>query len=249
LEGLQRLLLRRASLVTTVSPPLQSSLQKLTADAPVEVIYNGHDGFLPLTVPRRSEKIVRIVHAGTIYKKYNPAPWLQAIRELIDEDLYDAERFELCFLGDKLSNFASLLEEYSLAKIAIMPGQVSREEAQAAQRNATLLLLIGSNDPGILHGKLFEYLAACRPILAIGDTQDSDSGKLLQHTRCGIAVGADVRQIREVLQCLAEGSELPFSQPDFNDLATYSRENQSKKLESLLVSLVPMSQQKRPHTL
>ena len=49
-------------------------------------------------------------------------------------------------------------------------GRVSKSESISAQKRAVLLLLLTWNNPiaeGTVTGKLFEYIAASRPILAI----------------------------------------------------------------------------------
>ncbi|HAC89131.1 MAG TPA: hypothetical protein DCF63_00645 [Planctomycetaceae bacterium] len=238
LEWFQRRLLRRASMITTVSPPLQTSLKQLAPHIPVEVIFNGHEGILPWAPGPTNDPVVSIVHAGTIYKQYNVQPLLEAVHGLIDSQQIEVGRLELHFLGDKLGNLPAELERYRLRDIARLPGQVPRSAAHAAQRQATLLLLLGTNEPGILHGKLFEYIAACRPVLDVGDTDATDAAQVLQATRCGIAVGGDVQMIQQVILQLAEGHQPDWFSPDLEKIATYSRDHQSRKLEMLFRQLL-----------
>lgn len=238
LEWFQRRLLRRASMITTVSPPLQTALQQLAPTVPVEVILNGHEGILSSSTLPVDHSRIRIVHAGTIYKQDNVKPLLEAIRGLIDEQRLDVSRLDLCFLGDKLGNLEADLDQFQLRDLARLPGQVPRSQAHAAQRQATLLLLLGTNEPGILHGKLFEYVAACRPVLDVGDTDATDAAQVLRKTRCGIAVGDDVQMIKQVILQVAEGQVPDWFNPDLPVIASYSREHQSRKLERLMRQLM-----------
>ncbi len=61
---------------------------------------------------------------------------------------------------------------------------VTHEEAVNYQRRSQLLLLAEIDSPqtrGIIPGKLFEYLAAKRPILAIGPEQLGRRGNCKKH--------------------------------------------------------------------
>jgi hypothetical protein len=67
-------------------------------------------------------------------------------------------------------------------------GQVSRQIAIETQKKSQLLLLLNWNDEneaGVLPAKLFDYLAAQRPILSTG-TFGADVEKILQTTRAGL---------------------------------------------------------------
>ena len=66
-------------------------------------------------------------------------------------------------------------------------GYLSHQKAIQLQYNSQVLLLIEMNLPetkAIIPGKLFEYLAAKRPILAIGPV-DSDVEKIIEETNSG----------------------------------------------------------------
>lgn len=64
-----------------------------------------------------------------------------------------------------------LAAQYALQSIVQVHDSIPYKEALRAQREADVLLLLLWNDPrekGIYTGKLFEYIGAGRPILAIG---------------------------------------------------------------------------------
>src|SRR5690554_3043460 len=68
-----------------------------------------------------------------------------------------------------------------------MPGYVSHNEALKYQRSSQVLLLIEIDSyetAGIIPGKVFEYMAAERPIIAIGP-EESDITKILKETNTG----------------------------------------------------------------
>jgi hypothetical protein len=67
-------------------------------------------------------------------------------------------------------------------------GYVSHQEALIQQRKSQLLLLIeinSKNTISIIPGKLFEYMASGRPILAIGPL-GSDFSEIIAETNTGV---------------------------------------------------------------
>ena len=73
---------------------------------------------------------------------------------------------------------------------------VDHEKAIEFQNKAQVLLLLIPNiekSKGILTGKLFEYLIAKRPILAIGP-EDGDLAEILKETDSGILIDFSNRE-------------------------------------------------------
>jgi alanine dehydrogenase len=79
---------------------------------------------------------------------------------------------------------------------------LSHSEAIAKQQSAQVLMLLinnSGNAKGILTGKFYEYLAAKRPILAIGPT-DGDAALVLSETGAGKMVDfADEKETKLVI--------------------------------------------------
>ncbi len=84
-------------------------------------------------------------------------------------------------------------------------GQLSRDAAAALQRDADVLLLLTS--PGHASqatGKLFEYLTAGRPIIALAS--ENEAARIVQETRTGVTVAPDdVEGIASALAAAAGG--------------------------------------------
>ncbi|QDV26131.1 glycosyltransferase [Aureliella helgolandensis] len=240
----QRVLLRAASLITTVSESLRDQLRKLVPDKPVTVIYNGFDALddaearVTTADHEAKEDACKIVYTGTIYTgKRSPEPLFKAVNELLLEGKITRTQLQLEFLGDRLGNVPQLLKSYDLESCAHCPGQLSRELSYQSQRNASLLLMLGSNDPGILTGKIFEYLAAEKPILALGDEADSAVGKLLSSTGCGVAVGTDVEEIKSLVSALVREKRFDPYAPIQTEVDRYSRDSQGKALFEQIAEL------------
>jgi glycosyltransferase involved in cell wall biosynthesis len=134
-----------------------------------------------------------IAHIGTLVKDRNPAVLWTALKELVKTYTDFAAQLEIKLVG-KVDVFvteqinAAGLSQY-VRKIDYLPhNEVIREQ----QKSAVLLLLVNNtaNAKGILTGKFFEYMAANRPVLAIGPT-DGDLADIIKTTQCGVISNFD----------------------------------------------------------
>ncbi len=76
-----------------------------------------------------------------------------------------------------------------LSKVVRHDGYLSHRESVQAMIDADLLLLLTNeemHDPGMITGKLFEYLGAGRPILALA--MPGEASRILEETKAGVAV-------------------------------------------------------------
>jgi glycosyltransferase involved in cell wall biosynthesis len=111
--------------------------------------------------------------------------------------------------------------------------RVDHSAAVAMMMQAAVLL---ANVPGEraahwVPGKLYEYLAAGRPILFIGP-QGGDAARIVSATRTGIVVPEDEERIHEALvalhQAWSRGERL--SEPDWSAISAFDRSTQAARL-------------------
>lgn len=185
---LEKTTLESAGALVTVSDAYADQLKR-THGRGVVVIPNGFtfqpapDGANPL-----SERF-RITHTGTIYtEKQDPEKFLLALAQLIAEGAIDPRDVEVHFFGRRDHWLNSRIATHGLENVVSQRGSVSRLDAVAEQRKAQLLLFLNWEDrenKGLSHLKLYEYLAAGRPILATGGHGDDSSRQILAHTDTG----------------------------------------------------------------
>jgi glycosyltransferase involved in cell wall biosynthesis len=183
---LERRLLKKADLVTTVSVPFVQQFSGLTK-SPVVAIENGFDPSdleeIPLEPIFPADGKIRIVHTGSIYLgKRDPTPLFRVLKKIQND------RIEVLFVGERQANLAALIEECGVGQWVKEVGRVSRSEALRMQRDADALLFLPWNDSsidGVLTGKLFEYLFSGTPILAVGATQLEASQRLILEAEAG----------------------------------------------------------------
>lgn len=165
-------------------------------------IPNGFDpeGFVPSSDALSPREFLSIVHAGELYSGRDPRPFLDALQELRAE----GQVFRAEFVGrhtERAYDFSAEILRRGLDQDVIMSGQVPYESALAKMMRADILLLFQT--PGYRLGipaKLFEYLGAAKPILAISEI-DSDVAWALREsgTLHRVVSPTDVAGIKKAL--------------------------------------------------
>ncbi|WP_311195931.1 hypothetical protein [Antarcticibacterium sp. 1MA-6-2] len=176
-------------------------------------------------------------HIGSLLSGRNPENLWQVLGELISEDKNFKKEFRLELTGAVSDDLLASIKKAGLEEHLQHRKYVSHNEALRLQKEATVLLLIEINSEitkGIIAGKLFEYLAANRPILAIGP-QDWDVDKILNETGAGqVFLYSDTLVLKEqVLKYFTkyQSGELTSSA---ENIEQYSRKNLTKKLANLI---------------
>ncbi|MFC1908804.1 glycosyltransferase [Chloroflexota bacterium] len=182
--------LAEADALATVSRPWADKLGRLHEGKATHIITNGFGPETMNTPPVDLTTKFTITYTGTIYtRKQNPAGLFAALKELIADRAIDPNNIEVRFYGSETSWLNREVPKYGLSGIVRHYGLVSRQSAIEKQRESQLLLLLDWDDPqekGVYPGKIFEYLAASRPILATGGVAGNVVSKLLDETKAGI---------------------------------------------------------------
>ena len=192
-----RLVASRADAITCVSDAISAETEALRPKGPVVTIPNGADFDDVAGLAHHESDRFRITHAGSFFGRRDPRPFLQA---LLDSGLDVTARF-LGDFRDVDREWAARLElGHRLELIPYAP----RATSLALQRDSeALLLLIPEADgrgKGVLSGKVFEYIAVGRPILAVVPP-DGAAAELIRDTGAGIVVPPDdVEAIRGGLE-------------------------------------------------
>jgi glycosyltransferase involved in cell wall biosynthesis len=155
-----------------------------------------------------------LTHSGLIGDDRNPEQLLAAMAELAAEVPQFKDLFRLQLLGQVDRSVVQAITRYGVGELVRQVGQVKREEALKATFNSQALLLLlnrADNALGRIPGKLFEYLAARRPIVCLGPP-GSDVDSILRQTGAGQAIahgdmaGIKARLLGLFRTYLAEGN-------------------------------------------
>lgn len=229
----------QADLITTVSEALAEKIQRQWPEAKVAVVENGFDpeDLDQVSVDQKTADRLSIVYTGSIYPGLrDPSPLFEAIKEIkAEQGAGCLQGLEISFAGAG-ANLNDLIDGYQVSACVKNLGMLPRHVALQMQRDADALLFLESDRgdaAGVLTGKLFEYLASKRPIWAIGITKDSEAGRLIESSGCGVVFHKDVAAIKMALLQLLGPSYVRT--PDTPGLpAQYTRKYLAEKMLSLV---------------
>ena len=223
--------------VIVTSPTTKNEFSKIT-NKPISVITNGYDVEYIEKKPLDSK--FSIAHIGSFLSDRNPRVFWKALAELIKENEGFRNDFELKLIGKVSQEILDVITEFKLTDYLNNLGYLSHNEALIEQRCSQVLLLveIDSEDTvGIIPGKLFEYMAAERPILAIGPN-DSDIEKILKETNTGKYFNyADLEEVKSyILDCYFKYKHKDLKVHGIG-LQYYSRKKLTEKLANVIKAL------------
>lgn len=239
-KGLEIRTIKEADVLVTVSEPLAELLGTLHRGKQVFSIPNGYD---PEEVAVKTPtKEFTITHTGILYDgKRDPSLLFRAIAELIDEGRIDRRDVKIRFFGCDEYPFEKEVEKLSLTDLVELHPHVPRNVALEKQRESQILLLLLWDHPDegkIYTGKLFEYLAAKRPILSLCGPKGIIS-ELLEETKAGVHV-AELEQLKRVLSGFYDEYKrygfVPFRGED-KKIEKYSHRKMAESFAKILDSL------------
>jgi glycosyltransferase involved in cell wall biosynthesis len=232
-----KLVARQADAVTCVSEAIADEVRSLGSRGVVRVIANGCDFDDFAGLEYRPADRFRITHTGSFFGKRDPRPFLQAFRAA---DLDAVARF----VGDFRSTDREWAESLGLGDRLELVPYAPRAESLRLQRDSEALLLLvpeaGGRGKGVLSGKVFEYIAAGRPILAVVPP-DGAAAELVRETGAGVVVAPD--DVEGISAALIEletrfrNGGLPSVELAKRDEARLSRRARVEELAALLVEL------------
>ena len=195
--GVGRLVSSQADAIVAASDAIAEEARALEPKAKVVTIANGCDFDDFAGLEHHAGDRLRITHTGHFHGKRDPKPFLKALAESGLDDLV------VRFAGDFRAADREYAESLGLGDRIELLGDVSRRRSLELQRDSEALLLLipesGGRGRGVLTGKIYEYLAAERPILAVVPP-DGAAARLVRDTGSGTVVPPDdVEAMREAL--------------------------------------------------
>jgi glycosyltransferase involved in cell wall biosynthesis len=187
-HAVARLVARNADAITCVSDAIADELRERAPRGRVVTISNGSDFDDFAGLERHHSDRFRLTHAGSFFGKRDPRPFLTALEGSGLDDVV------VRFLGDFRSSDREWAETRALGdRLELIPYAARRRSLELQRDSEALLLLIpdaGGRGRGVLSGKVFEYLAAERPILAVVPP-DGAAANLIREAGAGIVVAPD----------------------------------------------------------
>lgn len=186
---LENEVLVKADRVVAVGRDLADSLSRLGA-RDVTVITNGYDFNENDIHDVRLSDDFTISHIGIIGSTRNAVTLWKALGELVAENEEFKKKLRLRLIGQVDNTVLLSISQNGLDGNLQHISYIPHDSVMKEQCSSQLLLLLVNDTPnakGILTGKVFEYLAARRPVLAVGP-EDGDTAALLRDTSAGIVI-------------------------------------------------------------
>lgn len=235
--------LRSADALTTISQFFVTILQELHKQKTIYPITHGFDpSWVNSTISTMPG--FTITYTGNVYKgKHQPSKLFTALNELINEGVLDRKDVEVLFYGAIQGWLQEEIDRYNLSDIVHQCGVVSHPESLQKQHESQILLHLGWDDTnikGFYTSKLFEYLAAKRPVLAVGGASAEVVRDLLCETKAGVYC-LTIEEIKDALyyfykEYKREG--MVSYNGDIEKVNNYSHREMAKKFADVLDSLI-----------
>lgn len=217
--------LRRADAITAAS---EGFARALTARHGVAAtcILTGYDD--SARVPAAARKLdphapLRIVHAGNLYLgRRDPSIMFEAARDMVAEGKTQASSLVFTFIGAETGPAKEAADRLGVAEmVEVLPPVPHRTVLTYLDDADALLLVMWRSEltASEVPGKLFEYLAFRKPIVALGARPDGEVADMVRETGCGWVVDS-VAECRSALESLLDGQR---PEPAEASLTRYSQ--------------------------
>ena len=240
-ERIEKYITESSSLILTVSPSITEYFINAYQCKNVVTIPNGFDPedfeYVEDWPAFEPEKF-HIVHTGRFGGSdagCQITPFVNALRKLVSEYPKIRKKLRLHLLGvmkdEELSEFRELLED----GIIVLYGLLDRNTALSFQKSADLLLLITSvSRTSVATSKVFEYLYASKPILAL--TSRTYAEEIIHLTGSGWTVHPhDETKIHDMLyKIITNRTYYQSIHPSAEEITEFSRKKQMEELDKKL---------------
>ena len=240
-KNLEKSVLKSANKVVTVSGHWAEDL-KLLCDRNIDVITNGFDAD-DFTSTEDTNLMPGFLfhHIGALNKDRNPHTLWKVLGDLCKENNAFKRDLKLKFTGKTDAAVFESLKEHGIFENAEKTDYMAHSEVIKLLLKSPVLILPLNDTPnilGIVPGKLFEYLAAKRPIFAIGNVE-GDTAKIIADAHAGTMVGfKDEEHTKKHVLELYEQFNKQTLQIDSTSIEKYSRRSCAESYTTLLNEIV-----------
>jgi glycosyltransferase involved in cell wall biosynthesis len=237
-KKIEKEVLQNADLCLTTSKVWAEDFKRLGAKR-ISTITNGFDeDDFQEKVENYNDFVIS--HFGLLNHLRNPKNLWQALDELCSGNAEFKTRLKI-HLGGTIDpqNLTEINSYRHLAgKVKTFPYLNHKEVIKEYGKSSLLLLLLFNSDSGKgnIPGKLFEYLASNKPIIAFGSAS-GDSESIIKESNAGAFFKYDssIQSIKDYLLKAFNKNDMDL---DFSiTSSTYSRKNITKKLSEVLEEL------------
>ena len=158
----------------------------------IAVIPNGFDpeDFSSVQFPRQKNNKLVLTHTGSLYRKRDPGDFFEALGKLLATEQIKPDEIELRFVGGIAPElYGSFQYAEALRHVVQVIPPVSHRAALAFQAESDVLLILQPGTSMSIPGKIFEYIAMRKKILAL--TPAGATADVVRRHGLGLVVDPD----------------------------------------------------------
>jgi glycosyltransferase involved in cell wall biosynthesis len=240
---MEALVVRHATSVVAVSDAIVEDFRRRYPWKPASAfvkIENGYDesdleGAKPIRLEGYS-----IVLTGSMDKPHRSAePLLRAVARVLDRAPAERDTLRVYLVGTAAASDRDVVHHLGLSSNVVFTGWVRHAEALGYQQAADVNVMLW-HGPGdarasqMMSGKVFEYIAAGRPILAAIPGTTAAASMLARVPSARVLSPGDIDGMQEALTSLMASRGSSSATPDPRDLRPYTRRWQAGQLAAVL---------------
>jgi hypothetical protein len=227
---LESQVLNEADTIIVTSETTKKEFEGLTKQ-PIVIITNGYD--VDYKGDTTLDEKFTISHIGSLLSGRNPSNLWQVLAEIADENDKFREAFEMQLIGVVSEDVLDNMDGHGLQPYINQIDYLSHSDALKFQQQAQVLLLVEINaheTEGIIPGKLFEYMAAQRPILGVGP-KNWEVSRIINETQSGQVFDYEARlELKRLILGWFERYQSSNLVVNSTNVEQYSRRELTRKL-------------------
>ena len=232
-KALEKEVLNSADKIVVTSNTTKKEFVGITQN-PIKTITNGFEG-TPDSVELDAD--FTLAHIGSLLTGRNPDNLWEVLGELVNENGDFSDKLKIKLAGVTGRQTLQSLNQNGLENHVQHLGYISHDQVLELQQKSQILLLLeidSQETQGIIPGKLFEYLSAKRPILAIGP-KGWEAGQMVEEANAGaFCAGTTKEELKSLLLNWFDAYQKGNLKSDTVGIAQYHRKELTKQLANFI---------------
>jgi len=244
-QWMARRVIREADRVVTVSRPITEEMIHRSGRKKegFSTLYNGYDKTDFHGIRFVSTEKFTITYCGTLSPVLNPKVFLEGVEKAIRIQPDLKQKLSIRFVGSVIRiKLDEMIHRCRLEEVVDIVGYVPHGESIQYLMSSDMLFLLLSKDlgKGMVTGKIFEYLASGKPILAAVPRGEAER-LVLKHAR-GVVLLPDDREgtAAQIVRSftLWKRGDLRLTVPRWKGIHRFERRTQTGELVKMFESVV-----------
>jgi len=236
-QYLEQNVVKKADAVMVVGNTMKENYLKFNKN--IFTITNGFDDEITKEKVTLDTKF-SITHIGLMNSDRNPVLFWKVLKEIGEDKPQFLNDLNVNLIGKIDKEILNSISENELNKKVNILNYVPHNKIGNYQKTSQILLLVVNNVPsakGIITGKIFEYLKAKRPILAIAPN-NGDLANIINETNAGFVIDYEDKELlKSTILALYTSYKKGNLYIDSKNIEQYHRKKLTKKVATLIKNI------------